>query len=138
MRNVSLIILNDLRIFFSSRENWLNLLAMPVFFTLIVGFAFDQGGPNRVRIDFIDLDQSDLSTRLAADLKSLNPRFLLCPGDNDADNQCSLADGQTRLTVDEAVARVQDGRRHGGDHSSRRVRRAGAERRPRDHRLLRR
>ncbi len=96
MHAILTLILNDLRVFFSQRSNLIGLFVMPVLFTLVLGWSLGRGdsGPSRLRVDLIDLDQTDMSARLIDELRAANDALLLCPLDNDADDICGL-DGAT-------------------------------------------
>ena len=111
MRSILTIILNDLKIFFSQRGNLPGLLVIPVLLTLVVGWSIGQiggGGPTRLRVDLIDLDQSGMSAQMIEDLRAANDALVLCPLDNDADDFCRLEDEP--LHFDRAVERARSGR----------------------------
>lgn len=109
MRAIVQIALNDLRIFFGQLGNWVGLALLPVAFTALLGWAFtDSGGPVLVRVDVVNLDDSQLSSAFVETLRRANDTLVLCPMDNDEANFCRLADGQTALTVEEALTRVQE------------------------------
>ena len=112
MRPILTIILNDLRIYFSQRGNLVGLLVIPVLLTLVIGWGLGRiggsGGVTRLRVDMIDLDQSDMSARLLDELRAANGALALCPIDNDADDFCRLEDGP--LDLERAIERARAGR----------------------------
>ncbi len=111
MRSILTIILNDLTIFFSQRGNLPGLLVIPVLLTLVVGWSIGQiggGGPTRLRVDLIDLDQSGMSAQMIEDLRAANDALVLCPLDNDADDFCRL--GEEPLQLERAIERARTGR----------------------------
>ncbi len=111
MRSILTIILNDLRIFFSQRGNLPGLLVIPVLLTLVVGWSIGQigsGGPTRLRVDLIDLDQSGMSAQMIEDLRAANDVLVLCPLDNDAEDFCRL--GDEPLQLERAIERARAGR----------------------------
>ncbi|MCB9148437.1 MAG: ABC transporter permease [Caldilineaceae bacterium] len=109
MHSILNITRNDLRIFFSQRGNLMGLVALPVLFTLVLGWAFGGNGDNsapRLRVDLIDQDQSAPSAQFIDDLHRANDALVLCPADNDADDFCQL-NGEP-LTVERAIARARN------------------------------
>ena len=110
MRAILTIVLNDLRIFFSHRGNLIGLLVMPILFTLVLGWSLGGGGggPSRLRVDLIDLDNTDLSARLVDELHATNDALVLCPLDNDSDDYCRLEDEP--LDLARAIERARQGR----------------------------
>ena len=112
MRSILTIVLNDLNIFFSQRGNLVGLLVIPVLLTLVIGWSLGHigggGGPTRLRVDIIDLDQTELSANLIDDLRASNDALVLCPLDNDADDFCRL--GEEPLQLERAVERARSGR----------------------------
>ncbi|MDE0070260.1 MAG: ABC transporter permease [Caldilineaceae bacterium] len=111
MRPILTIVLNDLRIFFSQRGNLVGLLVIPVLLTVVIGWSLGQfvgGGEPRLRVDLIDLDGSGLSARLIDELRATNDALVLCPLDNDADDNCRL-EGEA-LDLERAVERARRGR----------------------------
>lgn len=111
MRSILTIILNDLKIFFSQRGNLPGLLIIPVLLTLVIGWSLGQiggdSGPTRLRVDLIDLDQTELSSELIDDLRAANDALVLCPQDNDADDYCRL--DEEPLQLERAVERARSG-----------------------------
>ncbi len=110
MRAILTIVLNDLRIFFSHRGNLIGLLVMPILFTLVLGWSLGGGGggPSRLRVDLMDLDNTDLSARLIDELHATNDALVLCPLDNDSDDYCRLEDEPFDLA--RAIERARQGR----------------------------
>ena len=111
MQSILNIILNDLKIFFSQRANLPGLLIIPVLLTLVIGWSLGQiggGGPMRLRVDLIDLDQSGMSAKLIEDLRAANDAIVLCPLDNDAEDFCRL--GEEPLQLERAIERARTGR----------------------------
>lgn len=105
--------LNDLLIFFSQRSNLISLMVLPVIFALVLGWAFgggESGGPQRVRIDLIDQDQSALSATFLDKLRAANNTLGLCPMGNELveeqDDYCRLGDDP--LDLERALERVQE------------------------------
>ncbi len=102
------IALNDLRVFFADRGNLVGLLVLPLAFTLVLGWAFGgsgNSGPQRVRVDVIDLDNTEESAAFRTELRATNDTLVLCPMDNDADDYCRLGDAP--LTLESAIERVR-------------------------------
>lgn len=113
MQTVLHIAVNDLRIFFSARGNLIGLVVLPIALTLAVGWANSGGGggPTRLLVDVVDLDQSARSAELLTELRAANDTLLLCPMDNDADDICQLEG--TTLTQALALERAQNERTSG-------------------------
>ena len=111
MRPILTIILNDLRIYFSQRGNLVGLLVIPVLLTLVIGWGLGRIGGGaavtRLRVDMIDLDQTDLSARLIDELRTSNDALAFCPIDNDADDFCRLEDEP--LDLERAIERARAG-----------------------------
>ena len=109
MQAILTIILNDLRIFFSRRGNLIGLLVIPILLTLVLGFSLGGtgGGPTRLRVDLIDLDQTEMSARLIDELHAANAALALCPLDNDADDYCQLEEAP--LDLERAIERARQG-----------------------------
>lgn len=99
---------NDLQIFFAERSNLISLVVLPLAFTLVLGWAFGGSGgegPQRVRVDLLDVDDTPLSANFAEELRTANETLVLCPQDNDEDNFCRL--DQSPLGLEEALERVK-------------------------------
>ena len=108
MSNILTIASTDLRIYFQSRGNLFGLLVLPIIMTLFLGGAFSGGGPEYIRIDLLDEDNSPQSERFIAELREINSALLICPIDQDADDRCAMDEADS-LDLDTAVQRVQDG-----------------------------
>lgn len=107
MQTIFTIALNDLRIFFRARGNLIGLIVLPIAITMAVGWANSgRGGPDYLRVDLIDRDQSARSAELLTQLRLVNPALRLCPMDNDADDLCRL-DGEP-LTEALALERARN------------------------------
>jgi len=108
MRNILEITRNDLRLFLVQRGNLVSLLFVPIVMTLVIGIFTGGGDSTRqLKVDVIDLDDSELSAQFMDTLRQANKSLVLCPTDNDEENRCELEEG-TSLTVGQAVARVED------------------------------
>ena len=110
MRPTLTIILNDLNIFFSQRGNLVGLLVIPVLLTIVIGWSLGRiggDGPTRLRVDLIDLDQSEMSALLAKELRTANDALALCPQDNDSEDYCRL-EGEP-LPLERAIDRARSG-----------------------------
>ncbi|MEZ4863808.1 MAG: ABC transporter permease [Caldilineaceae bacterium] len=90
MNAVITIALNTLRVFFASRGNLIGLVLLPIALTVLIGWDFGGGGPTRLRVDLLDLDQSALSAQLLADLHEANATLVFCPQENDTEDFCQL------------------------------------------------
>ncbi|MBZ0275012.1 MAG: ABC transporter permease [Anaerolineae bacterium] len=110
MNKILNIAINDLRVFLKDRSNLIFLLVVPLVMTFIIGYVNGGfgGGPDRLRVDLFDLDQSDLSAQFIASLHEANSSLLLCPAENDESDTCRLGD-KTDLTRADAEQRVKDG-----------------------------
>ena len=111
MRPTLTIILNDLSVFFSQRGNLVGLLVIPVLLTLVIGWSLGRigsDGPTRLRVDLVDLDQTEMSAQLIEELRAANDALVLCPLDNDADDFCSLE--KEPLQLERAIERARAGR----------------------------
>jgi ABC-2 type transport system permease protein len=107
MQTIFTIALNDLTIFFRARGNLIGLIVLPLAITVAVGWANSgRSGPDILRVDVIDLDQSAQATALLTQLRAINPALRLCPMDNNADDLCRL-DGAP-LTEPLALERVRN------------------------------
>ena len=65
-------------------------------------------GPTRLRVDLVDLDQTEMSAQLIEELRAANDALVLCPLDNDADDFCSLE--KEPLQLERAIERARSGR----------------------------
>jgi len=111
MRAITDIGLNDLRIFFSQRGNWISLIVLPLAFTAFLGWAMGRDlGTTQVRLDVANLDGGAAAASLIERLAASSDVILLCPQENDADNACHLEAGETALTVEQGIDRVERGR----------------------------
>ncbi len=111
MRAIIDIALNDLRIFFSQRGNWISLIVLPLAFTAFLGWAMGREfGSTQVRLDVADLDGGPAAAGLINRLAASSDVIILCPHENDADNVCHLDNGETALTTEQGINRVQRGR----------------------------
>ncbi|MBI1296263.1 ABC transporter permease subunit [bacterium] len=108
MKSVFNIALNDLRVFFAERGNLISLVVLPLAFTLMLGWAFGGGGssgPQRVRVDVVDQDNTAQSAQFLVELRTTNETLVLCPVDNDAEDFCRL--GEDPFTLDRAIERAR-------------------------------
>ncbi|MCA0457614.1 MAG: ABC transporter permease [Chloroflexi bacterium] len=100
MNTILTIARNDLRVFFREKGQLIGLMVIPVLFTLGVGFANSSGsGPNTVRVDVVDNDNTAYSQQFLADVREANSAIRLCPMDNDEADFCQLDENPT---LDEA------------------------------------
>ncbi len=109
MRSVFNIAINDLRVFFKDPGAVIGLVLVPVIFSIVfgIGLGGSGGGPDKVRVDVIDSDQTTLSAQFLTDLRQANNTLVLCPMDNSADDYCQLKD-VTRLDEATALKRLAD------------------------------
>ena len=111
MRATIDIALNELRILFIDRSIWVNLVVIPIILSVAIGFANGAGssgsseGP-RLRVDVFDNDDSTVSQQFLEDVRSANPRIVLCPVDNDEDDVCGFGDAS--FTPELAQQRLED------------------------------
>ena len=109
MRNILTIARVDLLIYLKDRGNLIQLIGLPVILTLVLGGVFVGGsGPDRIRIDLLDLDDSARSQAFVDNLRAVNPTLLLCPQEQDDENVCNL-DEEAVLDTELSVNRVRDG-----------------------------
>jgi ABC-type Na+ efflux pump permease subunit len=113
MQRILEILRNDLLLFTKDRGNWISLFLFIVI-TFVIGFVaggFGSGEPERVRIDVLDQDNSDLSVRLSQAIREANDSLALCPFDDaaggESDDFCQI-EGTTVFTREWALARVED------------------------------
>jgi ABC-2 type transport system permease protein len=114
MKAILNITFNDLRIFFSERGNLVGLVALPLLFTLILGWTLGgggQSGPTRLRVDVVDQDGTPQVATLLQEIREANSALVLCPMDNDEGDFCRL-EGQP-LSLERAIQRAQEGRVQG-------------------------
>ncbi len=117
MRTIIDIALNDLRIIFSDRSIWINLVIIPLLIAYVVGFAngagtADSGAPDapKLIVDVInhdgDSNGSDIAQQFFANLRAANSSIVLCPLDNNATDVCQL----NSAVLDETLAqqRIED------------------------------
>jgi ABC-2 type transport system permease protein len=118
MRAILTMTFNDLRIFLSQAGNWVGLLLLPILFTVGLGFAFggDSGGPEMLRVDVLDHDQSAASRQLLDELAAANDTLFFCrldgsqpdtDMDGDGEDGCGIENAP--LNLEEAQARVAEG-----------------------------
>ena len=109
MRAVWNIALNDIRVYMQDTGNLVNLFIIPVVLALAIGFAFGGGGQfEHIRVDVVDLDNSEASAQLLDELRQVNSTVVLCPFDTVEDFSCNLDEDQTTLTLEDALKRVED------------------------------
>jgi ABC-type multidrug transport system permease subunit len=101
---------NDLRIIFSNRAVWFNVVIFPALFIVVVGLATGAGfglfGASSARaMDIIDQDSSKLSGRLVAILQVTGSDLVVCPA--------KRAECPDSLGLDGAQQRLQDGTTQG-------------------------
>ncbi len=107
MRHSLIITMHQLRLFFIERGNLVGLLVIPVAFTVVIGiFAGDDSQTERLRVDVVDHDDTDLSRELLAEIRSANTNLVLCPYDND-DDFCRL-DDDLEFDEERIVERLED------------------------------
>jgi hypothetical protein len=82
----------ELRIYLMDRGNLFGLVAMPIIMTLLLGGVFSGDGPDYIRMDLLDEDNSPQSEQFINDLRAVNPALLICPLDQDADDNCQLGE----------------------------------------------
>lgn len=118
MRVIWDIAFNDLRILFSDRGIWLNLVVIPIVLSVAVALANGAGsvgsGTVRLRVDVLDDDASTHSAELLANIRAANTNLLLCPADNTEDDACELDNSpltpelaQERLENETSLALIQ-------------------------------
>lgn len=115
MNRVLTITVNDLRVFFADRGNLISLLALPIVFTLVLGFVGSAGdsGPPRIRIDLLDEDSSPASLAFAGALRATNALFYLCPADDTPGTATDCRLESQSLVRDLAIERVRGGQSAG-------------------------
>lgn len=117
MRATLVMTINDLRIFLSKPGNWVSLGLLPVIFTVVLGVATSgSSGPQTLRVDVIDEDETPHSARLLEELRNTNETLVLCPLANQAgegNDRCELGGepltlvrGQERVRNEESAALI--------------------------------
>ncbi|MBC7814233.1 MAG: ABC transporter permease [Burkholderiales bacterium] len=82
---------NDLRIFLSNAGNLFSIIVVPVVLTVIIGVSTGgSSGPERLRVDVLDNDNSLLSAQFLSAVREANSALVLCPMDNADDDFCDL------------------------------------------------
>ena len=107
MRKVWLIAWLDLLVFLRNRGNLLQLTFIPVVLTLVLGYALggSDDGPQRIRLDVVDEDDSAWSRQLPPALGAQGPALRLCPG---PDEECAWPEAaESDLGI--ALQRLRDG-----------------------------
>lgn len=109
------IALNDIRIAFSERSIWINLVLIPAVLIFVIGLANGQslgGSPEQVRylVDVVDQDRSALSGVFVDALAGQQPSLVICPAQNDAEDVCGLGRDSDGLTAGDAQARLDQSR----------------------------
>lgn len=110
MRNIFLIIVNDIRLFFRDRSNLIGLLVLPIVLTVILGFVsggFFEGEDPKLLLDVMDPESSEVSLQFLGAIRDANRAIVLCPMDNDQEDLCAL-EGET-LNYPLAIARAESG-----------------------------
>jgi len=105
------IALNDIRIAFSDRTIWINLVLLPAALIFVIGLVNGQslGGssePVRYLVDVVDQDQSTLSGTFVDALVGQQPTLVICPQQNDAEDVCALGDDADGISADDAQSRL--------------------------------
>src|SRR5512145_2672792 len=101
--------LNDIRVTFTDKSIWIQLVVIPVAIMFFIGLA--NGGigspaPVKIRVDVFDQDHSALSQQLLADWQTAaNNMLILCPQDSGADDACRLKGADLTETL--AAERVK-------------------------------
>lgn len=109
------IALNDIRIAFSDRSIWINLLVIPAALIFVIGLANGQslGGPSaapRYPVDVVDQDQSPLSAAFVNALVGQQPSLVICPQENDAEDVCALGSDPGVISAEDAQSRLDQSR----------------------------
>jgi ABC-2 type transport system permease protein len=107
LRIIYHIALHDIRVWLTNPGTLITMIVLPLImaFALGLGIGALNTAPDRIRIDVIDNDQSDLSASFLNDLRAANTTLRLCPFDNTDDDYCEL-EGDDNLTEARAVERV--------------------------------
>jgi ABC-type multidrug transport system permease subunit len=101
---------NDLRIIFSNRAVWFNIVIFPALFIVVVGLATGAGfslfgGSSLLAVDIINHDSSKLSGQLTAILQTGSSDVVVCP--------TARAECPDSLDLAAAEQRLQDGTTRG-------------------------
>lgn len=106
MRKILDIAINDLRVFFREPGVLVGLVVIPLIMTFAIGYGLGQGGngPQQVRVDVIDHDNSARSQQFLTEVRAINNTLVLCPMD-DRDGICQLGDDPA-LDTTRAVERL--------------------------------
>ena len=107
MAQVFVIVRHDLRVFLADRSNLPGLLLTPVVMTILIALVTSGAfsGPDIQRLDVIDRDRSQASSRFLDSIRQANPDLTLCPMDNTGKDPCSLGESGD-LTERQALDRV--------------------------------
>ncbi len=102
------IALHDLRVTFTEKGIWLNLVVIPIVLIFIIGVVNGgfggNGGTVWVRVDVFDYDQSALSAQFLDELRAVNANLALCPMEDDEENVCRYEDEAAMQTMSEEHA----------------------------------
>lgn len=112
MRKILVIAWNDLRIFFQSPTNLVQVTVIPLAFAFVMGLAFGgaEAGSTTLLLDVIDVDNSAASAILVEALAGANPNVLVCPANEDDEDRCQLGDVTVdAFTAELAQQRLEDG-----------------------------
>jgi ABC-2 type transport system permease protein len=107
MRIIFHIVLHDVRVFLKNPGTLISMVVLPLVmaFALGLGIGALNNAPDRIRIDVIDHDRSDLSAAFLNDLRAANTTLRLCPFDDAEDNYCELGE-DANLTPERALERL--------------------------------
>jgi ABC-type multidrug transport system permease subunit len=83
------------------------VLPLVMAFALGLGIGALNNAPERIRIDVIDNDQSELSANFLNVLRATNTTLRLCPFDDTEDGYCELEEDDS-LTPEQATERLAD------------------------------
>src|SRR5262245_60166815 len=107
MRIIYHIALHDIRVWLKNPGTLITMFVLPLVMAVALGLGIGalNTAPDRIRIDVIDNDQSELSATFMNDLRATNTTLRLCPFDDTEDGYCEL-EGDNNLTETQAVERV--------------------------------
>lgn len=107
MRIIFHIALHDVRVFLKSPGTLISMVVAPLLMAVALGLGIGalNSAPDRIRIDVIDNDSSELSAVFLDDLRAANTTLRLCPFDNTEDDYCEL-EGDTTLTQERSIERL--------------------------------